>query len=368
MRIGPVAFTPGVVLKNLGWDSNVFSDTNDPKQDFTVTTGGFVNWWMRAGNMRFIGTDYVDYVYYATYASQRGWNQSHSLRLEYRLNRIRPYVLGSFASSYDRPSYEISTRQHHTDNALGAGLELRVTNKTQVDLAGRQTSYTYSSDAVYEGQSLAESLNRTDRIGSATLRHSATPLTTFTLLTEFRDEQFDDLPERNNESLRIMPGVQLDPVALIKGSARVGFLRLNAPSPSIPDFSGVVADVSLSYVLLGRTRFSVDVNRDIHFSYNIEESYYILTSLNASVRQGLGNGWDVEARVSNQHLAYQQVLVGNESTAGSVDRIQSYGGGLGYRLSHGTRIGANVDYLSHRSDYDRGYSAVRYGVSATYVF
>jgi len=368
VRIGPVAFTPSLVLKNLGWDNNVFSAGEDPKGDFTATAGGLVNWWMRAGNVRFVGSDYVDYVYFATYASERGWNQGHQLRIEYRLNRSRPYVLGSYASLVDRSNYEINTRQRHSEGVLGAGLEVRATSKTQLDFSARQTSYRFPPDAVSGGQSLAQSLNRTGRIGSATIRYLATPLTTLTMLAEFRHEQYDESPERDNDSFRIMPGVQFDPFALIKGSGRVGYLHLSAPSPSIPDYSGVVADVDLSYVLLGRTRFSVGVKRDIQFSYDIAESYYVLTGVSGSVRQGLGMGWDAEARGSNQRLAYQQVLAGVESAAGRVDRVQSYGGGVGYRLGHGTRGGFNIDYYRRLSDYSPGYSALRYGISATHEF
>ena len=368
VRIGPVAFTPGLALKNLGWESNVFGEPENPKGDFTVTAGGFVNWWMRGGKLRFVGSDYVDYVYYATYASERGWNHGHTLRIEYRLNRLLPYVLGSYASLYDRSNYEITTRERHSTSALGAGLVLRVTSKTQLDIAGLQTSDAYPSDAEYNGQSLAQALNHTDRIGRATLRYSATPLTTLTLLSEFREERFDGSPERDNDSFRIVPGVQLDPFAVIKGSASVGYLHFNALSPATPDFSGVVADVGLSYVLLGRTQFSAGVKRDIQFSYNIEESYYLLTSVSGSVRESLGKGWDLEARVTSQRLAYQQVSVGNTSADGRVDRLQSYGGGLGHRLSQGTRIGANVDYIRQWSDYLPGYSSLRYGMSATYEF
>jgi len=368
VRIGPVAFTPRLVLKNLGWDSNVFNESEDPKQDFTVTAGGLVDWWMRAGDVRLISTVQADYVYYTTYASQRGWNHGENLRIEYRLNRIRPYGLGSYLSTADRLGYEINTRQRHSEGALGAGLDVRATSKTQLDFSARQTSYTYPSDAVYGGQSLAESLSRTGRIGSVTLRYSATPLTALTVLGEYREERYDESPERDNDSFRIMPGVQLDPFALIKGSARVGYLHLHAPSPSIPDYSGVVADVNLSYVLLGRTRFSVGVKRDIQFSYDIAESYYVLTGVDGSVRQGLGMGWDVEARGYNQRLAYQQTFGTTDVAAGRVDRVQSYGGGVGYRPGQSIRIGFNIDYYRQRSDYYPGYNTLRYGLSSTYEF
>ena len=369
VRIGPVAFTPNIVLKNLGWDSNVFSVAEDPKGDFTLTAGGLVNWWMRVAKMRLLGTASVDGVYYATYASERGVNQRYDLRAEYRFNRLRPYVLGSWASIKDRPGYEIEARARHDEAAIGAGLDVRVTSKTHVDIAGHYATYRFAGDQVFAGSDLAETLNRKSTFGVATLRYSATPLTTLTLLGEVGQDRFDESPERDNNSFRIMPGVQFDPFALVKGGARVGYRRLDMLSPVIPDFSGLVADVDLSYVLLGRTRFSVGVNRDIQFSYDVTHPYYVLSGVTASVRQGLGMGWDVEARGYSQRLAYRQVLGASDGATGPVDRVESYGGGIGHRLSQGTRIGANIDYYRRRSAaYLYDYDALRYGLSATYEF
>jgi len=368
-RIGPLAFTPSVLLKNLGWDNNVFNEVEDPKKDFTLTAGGLVNWWLRAGDMRLIGSDSVDGIYFATYESERAINHSHSLQVEYRLNRLRPYALGSYASIKDRPGYEIDIRARHTETALGGGLDVRLTGKTRIDVAGRQTTYVFSSDETFDGTSLSYGLNRKDTFATATLRYTATPLTTLTLVGEIGQERFDESHERDNDSFRIMPGVQLDPFALIKGSAHVGYRQLNMLSPAVPDFAGVVAKVDLSYVMLGRTRLAVTVDRDVAFSYEVEEPYYLLTGVGGSVRQGLGRGWDIEARGFIQQLAYRQVVGASSSVAGRVDRVHSYGGGIGYRLSQGIRVGANVDdYQRHSATYTNDYKTLRYGFAATYEF
>jgi hypothetical protein len=369
VRIGPVAFTPSVVLKNLGWDSNVLNETVDPKKDFTVTAGGLADWWMRVGKVRLTGTESVDEIYYATYASQRGLNHRHDARIEYRLNRLRPYALGSYASIKDRPGYEIDARARHTETAIGAGLEVRVTGKTHIDFAGRHTTYRFAGDQVFAGTYLDQILNRKGTFGSATIRYSATPLTTLTLLGEVGQDRFDGSPERDNNSFRIMPGVEFDPFALLKGSARVGFRRLDMLSGGIPDFSGLVAGVDLSYVLLGRTRFSLGVNRDIQYSFEVTRPYYVLTGVSGAVRQGLGGGWDVEARGYNQRLAYREVLSASNGATSPVDHVQSYGAGIGRRLGQGTRIGANIDYYRRRSAvYRYDYDTLRYGLSATYEF
>ena len=63
-RFGPFAVTPRVELKNLGWDSNVFNETEDPKSSFTTTVGAPIDWWLRFGRARLHGVDYFEGVYF----------------------------------------------------------------------------------------------------------------------------------------------------------------------------------------------------------------------------------------------------------------------------------------------------------------
>ena len=46
---------------------------------------------------------------------------------------------------------------------------------------------------------------------------------------------FDDQPSRNNNSLRVVPGVEFSPDALFKGSAKVGYRKFDALNVDIPD-------------------------------------------------------------------------------------------------------------------------------------
>jgi len=137
-RFGPLAVTPTVQLRNLGVDTNVFNEVNDPKKDFTTTVAGGADWWLRLGRARLLGTDVVEGVYFATYASERSINYFHRLTFEYPLNRIRPYVGGSYVNTKDRPGYEIDARARHTEWGTRAGVAIRATGKTIFDLSASQ--------------------------------------------------------------------------------------------------------------------------------------------------------------------------------------------------------------------------------------
>jgi hypothetical protein len=227
----------------------------------------------------------------------------------------------------------------------------------------------FDGEERFLGSNLADILNRSAGYGVLTTRYRLTPLTTLTLLAEAGKESFSTSPDRDNRSFRIMPGVEFDPFALLKGSARLGVRRLDMQSAQIPDFQGLVASVNLAYVLMGRTRFTVAVDRDIQFSFETQQPYYLLTGVGLTVRHTFGRGWDVEARGNRQALAYETSPGATGVTIGRVDHVDTLGGGIGYTLSQGSRLGVNVDYLRRRSPvYARAYEGLRGGLAVTYGF
>jgi hypothetical protein len=365
MRLGPVAFTPTIVVRNIGWDTNVFNTPVNPKGDFTVTAGGVTDWWLRAGRSRLHGSDEVVYAYFAKFDTERGVNQRHSLTFEFPLNRLKPYVQGSWLSSNDRPGYEIDARARHSEGAYRAGLVGRLSARTSLDVYASTTRYRFAGSAAFEGTYLAEVLNRKANGLGGSLRYSLTPLTTLSLSSDVQQERFPDSPVRDNNSFRIQPGVTFSPDALLKGSASFGFRKLNMLSATIPDFSGFVAAVDLGYVLRGATRFAVGYSRDVQFSYYVAHPYYLLNGVSGSVTQSVRGDWYVEARAAAQRLAYRNANV-LESTPAPVDSVRILGGGIGYRLKQGSRISFNVDYVQRPHGAGAHYSGLRYGVGVNY--
>jgi hypothetical protein len=367
-RFGPLAVTPKVELKNLGWDSNVFNETADPKSDFTATADAPIDWWLRFGRGRLHGVDVFEGVWFATYASQRGFNQRHDLTFLLPLNRIRPYVGGSYLSTNDRPGYEINARVRHTEEGGNGGVVVRVSNRLDVDVSGRATTYRYQDEAD-SGTNYAETLDRRTENYGAQFRYRLTPLTTLTLLADSVSERYTGAVERDNDGYRILPGVEFGEHALITGKAQVGYRKLNTLTPGMPDFSGLVASAELSYAYRGTTRFTAGVSRDIYFSYEITEPFYIQPGFSLSVTQQVTGPWDVQARGAWYRLNYQRAdTPGAEPAPGRVDRYLTWGGGVGYRVGRDIRVGFNVD-SSHRESIVQGqnFDGIRGGMAVTYV-
>ena len=389
IHLGPLAFTPTLQLTNVGLDTNVFNETEDrnPKSDWTLTVGPQADFWMRMGRLRLSGRAGAAYDWFATYGSQRAVGTNDRFRLELPLVRVRPYIGGAYQSVRDRPGYEIDVRVRHTERAVNGGVEFPVSKRSTFAVGWQRTTTDFKAGQAFEGTWLSDVLNRRLTAVTASARFKLTPLTTFVVEGESARERFEFTPGRDANSFRIVPGLEFDTFALIHGKAKVGYRRLKMLTPGMPDFKGAVAAVDLGYTLRGVTRFSVAVSRDINYSYQIDQPYYVLTGTTISMTQSVGGPWALTARAGLQHLAYRAAglgLAGAELDAAlealglspgaavdgnRVDRVRIYGGGLTYKLGPEVRLAFNVDYYKRRSEgYRYDYSGLRAGSSVIYGF
>jgi hypothetical protein len=163
--------------------------------------------------------------------------------------------------------------------------------------------------------------------------------------------------------------VTFDPLALIRGSASFGVRDFKPDSPDVPGFTGGIMAIDLSYVLLDSTRFAVRAARDIQYSFDITEPYYLQTGFDASVAQLIYGPVDAVARLNEQWLAYRERAGVPQLSPDRTDRVHDYGVGVGYHFGTDLRLGFNVENMRRNSDVDlRTYEGLKYGAALTYGF
>jgi hypothetical protein len=368
VRLGPLAVKPSVALTNVGIDTNVFNETHDPKQDLTATIEPQIETWLRLGPARLSTRSRSGVVYYQQYAAERAVNSDHEGRLEFLFNRVRPFIDASFLNSRQRPSYEIDTRARREEAGVTLGGRIRLSGETWLDVAAHRSRVNFDADATFFGTQLRDVLNRDVERLSAALRYPLTPFTSIVLLADTQRDRFELSPIRDSKSLRVVPGVEFDRRALVSGRAFLGYHQFDALGADIPSYRGLNASVDLSYTLLRSTRFAVRAERDVNYSMERVQPYYVLTGLNGSVSQVIVRPWDLRATWGRQQLDYRNVGALDNET-GRVDRIRRYGLGLGYRLNTDMRVGVDLDYYRRESEHEgRQYETLRAGTSVTYGF
>jgi hypothetical protein len=180
-------------------------------------------------------------------------------------------------------------------------------------------------------------------------------------------DRFEFSPLRDSNSTEIAAGVAFDPFALIKGGARIGYRDFQPLFSSLPGYTGSTAAVDLSYIALGSTKLGMTALREVQYSYDINQPYYLLTGVTGSVGQQIFGPVDVVGRIGMQRMAYQDRVGAAVAVSDRTDHVRTYGGGIGYHLGRDIRIGFNIDHGNRTSGVaQRQYSGLTYGTSVTY--
>jgi putative beta-barrel porin BBP2 len=366
-QYGALRFTPFLAITEIGVDTNVFNDAQEPQRDTTATFGPGAEYWVRAGRARISAKSDVQYNWFRDFANQRSLSTNNDLKIEFPMARVTPFVDGVFDHGRVRPGYEIDTRAFRTDSGGGGGIDVDITPKTGVRLETHRRRLKYREDEFFFGNSLQETLNRrTDSVG-VSWRQKLTPLTTLVVLSEYEKERFDFQSSRDAKGVRVMPGFEFDPFAVIGGKVFVGFRSFDTTDPLLPNYSGVVADVEANYRTRS-TRFDIRVQRDVDYSAEELEPYYLLTDAGVKVTQKITQRWDMVGTVSRQWLDYQRIEgLAVSNVPSHADHSYRVGGGVGYLLGSSVRVGVDVAYYQRNSPLAaREYDGLRVGGSFTY--
>ena len=367
VRLGALALDPRVALTNLGVDTNVFNAANDPQSDFTFAVKPGTDMYLRTGRGLLSVSGNVEYVYFHEFDGERSVNTDVVGQYELRFNRFRPYASAGWLDTRERPGYEIDARARHYEADYHAGADLRVASKSTLRFDFRHLDYRFDGDEVFNGRPLNEELNRTLKAVEGSWRQRLTALTTWITRVSRETERFEFEDLRNADSFRLSSGFELGRFALIRGSAFVGFRSLSpADGGTIPEFTGVTADVDVSYTAPSQTRLGAAVERDIRYSYEERTPYYVQTGWTATLTQRITGRWDFQLSGGRDRLSYQAIIPAVDARTDFVGR---FGGGIGYTLGEQTRVSFDVNSY-HRSSVlpAREYGSMRAGVSVNYGY
>lgn len=382
IHVGPFYMTPLLRLKELGVDGNVFNAAGDQKSDFMFNLSPGADLWLPVARRALFTTSVAtDLVWYRTYTGERSIDPQVSVRGEGYLHRLTVFAENAFVNSRQRPNFEIDIRSRHLRNDARVGAEYRITPKFSFEVAGRRLDTKYDADAVLvDGTSLQRTLNRRTVGVEATARHRVTPLTAVAVAYDNTRDRFEFSPSRDSKSYRVMPGIEFKPRALVSGSAFVGYRRFTPEDAvRLPAFEGVVAQLGLAYTLLGSTTFGVTYRRDLTYSYEERQPFFVDNAVGASIRRALGRRFDALVSVDRHRYEYRDLLP-DPLTAGGfasdvlldprIDTTWNYAASLGYRVRRAARIGFGVAYWKRESTTVRfrDYDNLRIGTTATYGF
>jgi len=366
---GPLRVNPTIALTNVGVDDNVFnvSDANHPQSDFTTTITPGTDLWLRVGRAQLTASIKEDLVYYRQFATERSVNGYYKLGAVVPWNRLSWNAGVDYSSARDRPGFEIDARSQHTEANVHGGVEFRAFGKTLLAAALRRTTVAFGQDAEFMGANLNHELSRVVTAGNFAARYQITPVTALTLDVSREDDRFLYNSERDSSSTHFMGGIKFG--TRLHGSAALGYRSFEPHAADVPAYHGLTARADVSFATVGSTRLGAQVVRDVDYSYDVQQPYYVQTGVIASFTHELVGPLSGTARAGFQRLAYRGRTGLAAPLANRMDLVSLFGGSVGYRVAGGMRVSFNVDQQQRNSDRaGASFGGLRYGTSVTYGF
>jgi Putative beta-barrel porin 2 len=364
LRIGPVTIQPALLIRDIGPDNNVFNEPVNPKKDFTMTFSPRADFTLQVRRVKSIFSQTADYVYFQKYASERGFNQSSALRVEFDLGILQPFASAGQSSSKSRFNNEVDLRARHDTNNFSTGLGVKIFTRTTASVRVRQDDATWDPDAIFRGESLARAFDSRTRGVDGSVGVALTPLTSLSLVLAKERQTFDHAPERDSDTFRIMPTFNFSPLGLVNGTAAFGYRKFTPRDPQTPPFAGFVTQVGAGFTLYDHHRIETTALRDVSYSYDEAATYYIQNSIGVTWTFDFAAHFDTQLNATRNLMDYHQAA----DFDGGHDVFTSYAAGFGYHPRPRLRLSLNGNFAQRRSELAaaRGYDNHRIYASVTW--
>ena len=368
IQAGPVSLYPSIELRDIGIDSNVFNVADEPREDFTFTVSPRVLAAVHVGNARFIGTTAAGFVFYQKYKEEQSVNHAIEGRVDLNATRLRPYLTVNSVRTQERTGFEIDVRALRLETNVSAGVDFDLTSITALTAWARRSDFAYGKGERFFGVDLSDQLDHTSNLAAAGVKLAVTPLTTVVVAAEVQQDRFTTSPLRNADSVRLAPAVEFAAGAVVSGRASVGYRQFEPRDSRLPSYRGLVASVGVGCSFFGVTRVDISADRDVLYSFEASEPYYLTFGGRVAVSQRVVGPFDLIVLGNRQRLQYQ--TLGGVSLQGRLETTLSVGGGIGVHLGEHLRFTLTHDRTQRQSsgpnprDYDRRriLGAVNYGM------
>jgi hypothetical protein len=344
LRLGPLRVAPGLTIREIGHDDNVFNESVDPKSDFVAAGTPDVSVFTRLRFVQIAAYAGSDMQYYRTYESERSIGYSFKGRIDLIASRLAPFIGAAQIHNRMRPNGEVDVRADTVSDELSGGLAYEVSATSRVFAAVVETDVDYE-DAFQDGVNLEQALSHTGTDYTGGLRTALTPLLSMQLRGGVKKDKFRFDPTRNGQTGSGTVSFAFDRDAVISGLASFGYQDYSPDDPLVARYRGWTANVALAYPLLEIGHFNFGLQHGIDYSFDVQEGYYVNNSFNIAYTQRLFGEVDLQVQGSRATFDYGH----REGSEDRQDTLDSVNGNLGYNLRNRSRVSLNYELTERES-------------------
>ncbi len=348
LRWGFLRVRPGFSVSNLGYDDNIFRSREEKVGDYTARLSPRMDGLVLLGDRAFLSfKEQFDYTLYLENNDQNYSNNRASAKFTLPLGDFG-FIADLMLNDYRwRPIDQEDVRAKLEENRIGLGLVLLPGWRTEIEIGQSITDFShFDPDFTSAGQSISERLDRRERASTLELSYHLMGRTNLLLSGLSKDIEFDyDYPsleediDRNTQEWRALGGISLGEGGSLTGSLRIGWARIDARDPAIPDLSEVIGEIELVFRPGSSTKIMLEGERLPGFAVYDVNSYFLHTGAELSIVHYLNSLLGLEVGSGAGRLTFPE----GESGTAREDRIRMYEGGIRFRIFENA-LGRRVEY------------------------
>lgn len=375
IRLGPVRLLPWIIVRNFGYNNNIFGSSQDAVGDWTATLAAGARLYVPIGSKSFLRVDALpEYTWYQKFSDRNQLGGRGQVAYLGFFNRLSVQLAGTYTENTSAIlSSEVPARVVETSWDGKANFEIEATHRISI-FAGAEivrerigTGGTVPLDFVD-----VANYDRTDGAARAGVRYHFSPGWDVSLGVEGTQTRFVLTPElRDNRSYAPLFGLHYDRPRFF-ANLYAGY-RVGRPldGSEFPGFETPTGSAYLSYSLTRSVDLSVFGSRRLNYGSSVETPYYIESRYGGGVSLKVLSRLSVQGYASTGTDDYSFATRVSSGIPGRRDDVSAYGGGLSLGLGKVTVTGGatRTDYNANLAGKDRSVTIFTTGLSfgAEYV-
>ncbi|MCX6575424.1 MAG: outer membrane beta-barrel protein [Candidatus Aminicenantes bacterium] len=351
-KVGPFRIRPEIILSELGYDSNIYSQP-EAIGDYRLTVGPSFTGYL-AIRKKIVLTLYESprYVYFYETTRERAWNNYFRGDVSILLNKAFFSAGAAWTDARERWNYEIDLRPRRKQADVQASALLQTGKKTgfSVDISASRIRY---ENLEFERFPIAQELDHDEFRAACGFYRQMTPrMRAFVQLEYGRYDFRNPLNPRDAETRTAYAGFEFSPGGRVNGRVRLGYKTLYPLNGAKPDFQGLVGDSSVSVDIARPIRLRGSYRRDVQFSVWYNARFFVETVA--------GGGLSLYIFKRKVRVDYDYNLVqnayrppsggANESNFNMADKYTMQSAGLYFRLKKNVGLGVTAGRWDRKTD------------------
>lgn len=353
----------------LQYDSNVFLDENDEKDDWITSFDAGAEAEMEMGDVLLKGGYVFNMNLFAEHDDQNSYNHTAIGKIDWKLNDFEVIIKDRYRRFSDRAGSEDTARVARQKNVLSVDL-LFERNRLSMDSGYDFIIEDYISDEFVSGTiTYDEAEDRTEHIFREEVSYRFFPKTSLLAEGDVGFIEYDSDFNSDSYFLQILGGLKGELLKDSVASIKMGFRYQDYDETGNRDFIGFVSRSNVTKKLSVKDTISLTTERSVNESTYRGMNYYVLQHVGLGYIHQFNDKVSFHSALAYQYNKYPKKTTENSVTARRYDHLYKGGCGLRYDIRQWLSAAAAYQFLQKESRFaDFDYVDHIISVSATAQF